>query len=103
MKSRLGELLRRPVAAKATARYALLVLFAAVMLVSILYEMQPADAGPSAPLQVTVQPGDTLWGLAAGYGPHNADVRTVVAQIRRLNRLDGSLIHPGQMLLVPQG
>jgi membrane-bound lytic murein transglycosylase D len=41
-----------------------------------------------------VRPGDTLYEIAARY-------RVPVAVLRSLNRVRGSLIHPGQELLVP--
>ena len=45
---------------------------------------------------VTVRPGDTLWHLAVA---HHTTVRAIVAKNRLA--LGGSLIHPGQKLLVP--
>lgn len=48
-----------------------------------------------------VQSGDTLWTIAERVGGESADVRAVVSEIRHLNRLDTSLIHPGDVLAVP--
>ena len=47
--------------------------------------------------------GDTLWDVAADATESGQDVRATVFEIKRLNGLDGSLIHPGQVLLVPAG
>jgi LysM repeat protein len=57
-------------------------------------------AGPEpATVDYTVRSGDTLWDIAAEIA--DGDVRYEVAVIQRLNELDGSLIHPGQVLVVP--
>lgn len=60
----------------------------------------PKGSGPVT--QVVVQPGDTLWAIAKQYGPPNEDTRSVIYRIKQANRLDGSLIRPGEVLLVPQ-
>jgi LysM repeat protein len=45
-----------------------------------------------------VQPTDTLWSIAAGrYG----DPREGVYELRRRNGLDGTVIVPGQVLMLP--
>jgi hypothetical protein len=50
--------------------------------------------------QVVVQPGQTLWAVATEAMP-GADPREAIAEIRALNALTGSVVHPGQPLLVP--
>ena len=45
-----------------------------------------------------VQPADTLWSIAA---TRYADPREGVYELRKRNDLDGTLIVPGQVLLVP--
>jgi hypothetical protein len=47
-----------------------------------------------------VQAGETLWGLAKVHAP-NEDPRRFVFEVQRLNDLDGVLIQPGVMLLLP--
>ncbi|MFD6701257.1 MULTISPECIES: LysM peptidoglycan-binding domain-containing protein [unclassified Microbacterium] len=49
---------------------------------------------------VTVQPGDTLWSIAGEIAP-NADPRDVVAEISKLNLVDGGVIEVGQHLAIP--
>ncbi len=51
--------------------------------------------------EYTVSSGDTLWEIAAARTPTGHDVRDVVAAIRSVNRIDGALIQPGQVLEVP--
>lgn len=49
---------------------------------------------------VTVQAGETLWGLAEEIAP-SADPRDVIADIVSLNQLPSSEVQPGQRLAVP--
>ena len=61
-------------------------------------------AGPEpATVDYHVRAGDTLWTIAEGVSPVDADVRGVISEIRHLNELDSSLIVPGQVLAVPTG
>ncbi|WP_235905253.1 LysM peptidoglycan-binding domain-containing protein, partial [Actinomyces marmotae] len=54
---------------------------------------------PAKTSTTTVQPGQSLWDVAAATGA--ADVSEAMAQIVDLNGLDSSTIHPGQSLVVP--
>ena len=56
------------------------------------------DAAPTP--TVVVQPHDTLWSIATRTSPRR-DPYAAVAEIQRLNDLDGYVIHPGQTLRVP--
>jgi LysM repeat protein len=49
---------------------------------------------------VTVQAGETLWGLAEEIAP-SADPRDVIADIVSLNQLPSAEVQPGQKLAVP--
>ena len=49
---------------------------------------------------VVVQPGDSLWQVASSIDP-NTDPRDLVAEIVRLNQLDGSGVLAGQPIAVP--
>ena len=51
-------------------------------------------------LVYVVQPGDSLWTVAQRIAPEH-DTREVVAQIQRLNDLDGATLQVGQLLLLP--
>ena len=51
---------------------------------------------------VTVEPGDTLFGIAAGVTT-DGDVNAMVEQIEDLNRLESSFLYAGQKLRVPTG
>ena len=52
----------------------------------------------------TVSAGQTIWGIAAKYLPHQdrtRDVRELVYAIGKKNNLQGYAIYPGQVLLIP--
>lgn len=49
---------------------------------------------------VTVDRGDSLWGIAESIAPH-ADPRVIIDEIIRLNGLDGAIVEPGQRLALP--
>ena len=58
------------------------------------------DAGSASFEYVTVQAGETLWGLAEEIAPA-ADPRDVIADIVNLNQLSSAEVQPGQRLAVP--
>lgn len=64
--------------------------------------MATAQVEGPATVAVTVQPGDTLWGIAAAIDP-GADPRALIAEIRELNAMTRSGLVPGQVLVVPAG
>ena len=62
----------------------------------------PASAVYRNLTSVIVQPGQSLWAIAAQAEP-GADPRSVIQEIVDLNALGGTSIQPGQRLLVPRG
>lgn len=86
-----------------------LVLLAALLLSLAGFFNSPAKASDSAAdlettsaVTVTVQPGQSLWGIAATVAPKR-DARDVVADIVQLNNLSAGAVFPGQQLFVPAG
>nr|MDT0657036.1 LysM peptidoglycan-binding domain-containing protein [Micromonospora sp. DSM 115978] len=59
-----------------------------------------ADPPGEAPTAV-VQPGDTLWSVAERHRP-SRDPFAMIREIRRLNGLGDSTVHPGQELTLPR-
>jgi hypothetical protein len=57
------------------------------------------DTGPAP--TVVVQPHDTLWSIATRTAPRR-DPYAAVAEIQRLNGLDGYVVHPGETLILPR-
>lgn len=51
--------------------------------------------------KVVVYPGDTLWSIAKEIKTENEDIRKIIYEIRKINKLDTAVILPGQELLVP--
>jgi hypothetical protein len=49
---------------------------------------------------VVVQPHDTLWSIATRTAPRR-DPYAAIADIRRINDLQGYVVHPGQTLHLP--
>jgi LysM domain len=61
----------------------------------------PSGSGYQGMRQVVVEPGQTLWSLAAAADPR-ADPRLVIPQIVSANSLAGSTIYAGEQLWVPR-
>jgi nucleoid-associated protein YgaU len=88
-----------------TRRGRLVVLAVALMVVLLpgaWRAMATAQIEGPATVAVTVQPGDTLWGIASAIDP-GSDPRSLIAEIRELNALTQSGLVPGQVLVVPAG
>jgi hypothetical protein len=77
-----------------------LVLLAAVLVLAAAMALMGSEAGARSYEDVTVQPGDTLWGIAAAGHP-SSDVRARVDAIMRVNGLKDPVIQPGDHLRVP--
>ncbi|HJV99213.1 MAG TPA: LysM peptidoglycan-binding domain-containing protein [Arthrobacter sp.] len=84
-----------------------LILFAALLFLLAGFLNAPAKAADSAAdlaltptVSVTVQPGESLWGIAAAVAPER-DPRDVIADIVQLNNLSAGTVLPGQQLFVP--
>ena len=80
-----------------------LVLPVAMALVFLLLLAQGVHAGDTAMATdaYRVVAGDTLWDIAAERTEGGDDVRSVVRVIQKMNDLEGGLIVPGQVLIVP--
>lgn len=84
-----------------------LILLAALVLSFSGFLNAPAKAAESAAelsltptVTVTVQPGESLWAIAAAVAPER-DPRDVVADIVQLNNLEAARVVPGQALFIP--
>jgi Tfp pilus assembly protein FimV len=51
---------------------------------------------------VTVQPGDSIWSIAASHARPNTDLQELVDRITDANRLQGGSLQPGQHLRIPE-
>lgn len=63
----------------------------------------PASGGatPTSREVAVVRPGDTLWSVAARHVP-SRDAPGVIEEIRQLNGLQGTVLQPGQQLVLPE-
>ncbi|MDP9981316.1 LysM repeat protein [Pseudarthrobacter oxydans] len=84
-----------------------LILLAALILTLSGFLNAPAKAAESAAglsltptVTVTVQPGESLWAIAASVAPER-DPRDVVTDIIQLNNLEAARVVPGQALFIP--
>ena len=73
---------------------------AALILGSLGLAVAARGSAPPAAMTVVVQPGDTLWSIAAARYPAD-DVRTRVDDIEQANGLRGPTIQVGQRLRLP--
>ena len=73
-------------------------LASAILLASASRADEPVT-GPAA--SVVVQPDDTLWSIAARTAP-GRDPYAAIADLRRVNDLEGYVVHPGQTLELPR-
>jgi hypothetical protein len=98
------QLLHHQVSTTSIVRYAAIAALLTVLAISMVHEMDPFDwqADLNAPIIVVVHQGDTLWTLARTYGRPSADPRRTVSRMRDLNRIEGSVIRPGDVVLVPR-
>ena len=96
----------RPGALRLTRRGRVLLAVVALMLACAgVVATGAAQAGaPHRGVEVTrhvVQPGETLWALAGSVASPREDLRDVVAEIEKLNNLDGAGLRAGEQLLLP--
>jgi len=77
-----------------------LVVIASGIVVSIANAMKCWDDQEYKVVEVTVMPGDTLWGIAREYSGPEKDIRVAVDDIMRENNLSGSIVRPGQVLRI---
>lgn len=85
-------------------RSVLVVALLAIVSVAVVLGAIRATAASTTPPQgwvaTVVQPGDTLWSLAAAES--GQDPRAVIATIRSVNGLNDSALVPGQRLYLPR-
>ena len=69
---------------------------------SVLATSDPAGVvEPYLIAEYEVRAGDNLWEIAGRHTSTDRDVRNTIEAIRRLNHLESSTIHPGQVLEIP--
>jgi LysM repeat protein len=61
-----------------------------------------ADNHPQPTRGIVVQPGQTLWDIAAAQTPSGDDVRSTMTHLEQLNHLDSAALQVGQHLRIPR-
>ena len=79
------------------ARIILVALVAAVAWASF---VRPSESA-SPERAYVVRPADTLWSIAVEH--YAGDPREAVWRLRQRNGLDGTVLQPGQTLILPRG
>lgn len=87
--------------ARFTAFVAVTIIALAFIITSALGFNTASGASTQQYIQVKVQSGDTLWGLAQEYGPSDMDVRNVIYEICRLNGITAADLQAGQYITIP--
>lgn len=90
---------RRVLAAVAALPAVIAIVFAALSGGAAL-AARDADGPTQTYGEITVMAGESLWSIAQEVAPAS-DPRDVVAEISRLNALDGGVITAGQRLAIP--
>lgn len=81
---------------------ALVIISIVVVAMFLLASSVQATSEPKETVVYEVDTGDSLWSIAEAHHV-GGDLRETVGVIQRLNDLDGSVIHPGQVLELPAG
>ena len=78
------------------------VLMASLASAILLATASRADNPATGPARsVVVQPDDTLWSIATRTAPKR-DPYAAIAEIQKINNLEGYVVHPGQTLELPR-
>mgnify|MGYP006278708437 CR=1 FL=1 len=51
--------------------------------------------------KVLVREGDTLWEIAKENNRYNQDIRKVIYEIKKVNKIDDSYLMPGDVIKIP--
>ena len=77
------------------------VVIVALALALLLSIVARAGQGAGPERRYVVKPADTLWAIALR--EYGGDPREAVWEIRQRNRLGGTTVQPGQVLVLPAG
>ena len=87
--------------ARFTAFVAISIVLLAFIITTALGYNTASGASTQEYVQVKVQSGDTIWGLAQEYGPADMDIRNVVYEICRINGIQADTLQAGQYITIP--
>lgn len=81
----------------------LIILTVFVVIAIILSWILSANSKPIIHMEYTVSDGDTLWEIADKFTDESDDVRNMIYEIRRINKLETAEIYPGEVIIIPCG
>jgi nucleoid-associated protein YgaU len=81
----------------------LLIVVLALAAIFLLFSTRVQADEPLIVSERIVMQGDTLWGIAASITDPGEDVRSTIAELKRINGLPTSSLDAGQVLLIPSG
>lgn len=74
-----------------------------LMVLGVFVGFYTAESGERTDyIEVEVEPHDTLWKIANAHYDQSHDIRQVIHNIKSINRLESTVIHPGETLRLPQ-
>ena len=79
--------------------FILMASLASAILLTTASRAENRDTGPAP--SVVVQPHDTLWSIATRTAPKR-DPYAAMAEIKKINGIQGYVVHPGQTLELPR-
>ena len=74
-----------------------------IILAIVLSWIAAANSKPIIHMEYTVSDGDTLWEIAENFTDESEDVRNMIYEIRRINKLEKAEIYPGDIIVIPCG
>jgi len=72
-----------------------------VVMLLLLASAGKASADLTDTIDYRVKSGDTLWEIAAEYGPDGVDRRRIVASIEKINDVSAETLQAGQVIEIP--
>ena len=79
--------------------FILMASLASAILLATASRAENRETGPAP--SVVVRPDDTLWSIAARTAPRR-DPYAAMSEIKKINGIDGYVVHPGQILELPR-
>lgn len=76
-------------------------LLGALITALVMLAVIPQASAGDAPETITVQQGQTLWGIAQEHAPEGTDLRDYVLEAQRINDLTTERVSAGQELELP--
>jgi len=72
-----------------------------VVVLLLLASAGEASVDATETMDYRVKTGDTLWEIAAEYGPEGVDRRRIVSSIEKLNDVSAETLQAGQVIEIP--